>query len=212
MISSTIIEHLLAINNETVLYFFCKHDQPGKTSLIDVLSALVIQFAKQDHAIAAFLYERSMARDPALSLGALEKLTETAFESQLNCFVIVDGLDECQDGEAEKIISYLTTIQEASKSEEHNGIRLLLVGQRTDILTQQLVSATSISLDVPEHQADVHRYVQHAAEKVKDEFGFDFEIESKIIAKVTAVATSKTYTSMHLHPLTSIQACTYTPN
>lgn len=145
---------------------------------------------QHDNALADCLYDICSSKDQLGVLGVLEKLAETAFESQACCYVVIDGLDECQSKEAERIISWLISRNKARQQADSGGVRLLFVGQRTDVLLRMLAPAIAISLDGPEHQADIQEYVKVAAGKVKDEFGIDRCTEAQIVVRVTAAATS----------------------
>lgn len=145
---------------------------------------------QHDNALANCLYDKCSSKDQLGVLGALETLAETAFECQDGCYVVVDGLDECQSKEAERIISWLISRNKATQPLDSSPVRLLFVGQRTDVVLRMLAPAVPISLDGPEHQADIQEYVQVAAGKVKDEFGINPYVEAQIVARVTAAATS----------------------
>ncbi|KAL9044435.1 MAG: hypothetical protein Q9214_002426 [Letrouitia sp. 1 TL-2023] len=190
VLSSIVIERLLEDRHGPVLYFYCKYNQPGKNRFNDVLSGLVAQLVQHDNALTDFLHDICSSKDQLGVLGAMEKLAETAFESQAGCYVVIDGLDECQSKEAERIISWLISRNKAIQQADSGRIRLLFVGQRTDILWRMLAPAVAISLDGPEHQADIQDYVKVAAGKVKDEFGMDPCMEAQIVDRVTAAATS----------------------
>ncbi|KAI4216632.1 MAG: hypothetical protein LQ351_001121 [Letrouitia transgressa] len=190
VLSSIIIERLLEERHEPVLYFYCKYNQPRKNRFNDVLSSLVAQLVQHDNALANCLYDKCSSKDQLGVLGALETLAETAFECQDGCYVVVDGLDECQSKEAERIISWLISRNKATQPLDSSPVRLLFVGQRTDVVLRMLAPAVPISLDGPEHQADIQEYVQVAAGKVKDEFGINPYVEAQIVARVTAAATS----------------------
>ncbi|KAL9608549.1 MAG: hypothetical protein Q9167_006625 [Letrouitia subvulpina] len=190
VLSSIVIERLLEDRHEPVLYFYCKHNQPGKNRYNDILSGLVAQLVQHDNALADCLYDICSSKDQLDVLGVLEKLAETAFESQAGCYVVVDGLDECQPKEAERIISWLLLHNKAIQPADSGHVRLLFVGQRTEILLRMLAPAVAISLDGPEHRADIQEYVEGAASKVKDQFGIDPRIEAQIVVRVTGAATS----------------------
>ena len=64
----------------------------------------------------------------------IEKLASVSFESQASTFVVLDGLDECEAGEAEKTISWFRTYQNTINRSDPGQIRLLCIGQRTAVL------------------------------------------------------------------------------
>ncbi|KAL8707590.1 MAG: hypothetical protein Q9220_007431 [cf. Caloplaca sp. 1 TL-2023] len=190
IMSSFIIENLLKQKSEPVLYFYCKQNQNGKTSFTDVLSGLLAQLVRTDSAVAACIYDLCISKDRLGVLSQLEYLVGIALESQKGCYVIVDGLDECDPKEAERVVCWLVARQKASEQGNFNQTRLLFVGQRTEMLLRTLTSAVQISLDILEHQADILKYVEEASRKLREEFGLDAQIEAQIVKRVTTAATS----------------------
>ncbi|KAL8950879.1 MAG: hypothetical protein Q9222_003113 [Ikaeria aurantiellina] len=190
IISSFVIERLMEEKSEPVLYFYCKQNHTGKLSFTDVLSSLLAQLIRHDSAIAACIYDMCASKDRLGVLSLLENLAEIAFESQAGCFVVIDGLDECDPREAERIIRWLVTRQKTPEQGNVSQLRLLFVGQRTETLLQTLNPAVKISLDIPEHQSDIVKYVVEASKKLRDEFGLDAQTEAQIAKRVTTAASS----------------------
>ena len=185
------IERLLKNKTEPILYFYCKNDQSGKNRFTEILNGVVAQHVQQDPVFAACLFDICASKTQVGVFGILERFAETAFESQANFFIVIDGLDECQTSEAERIILWLISHHKVSKHANRDCSRFLFVGQRTDVFLRMLASAVNISLDVSERRADVQRYIIEMAGKIKTEFEIDAYIEAQLVAKVTGVAKSK---------------------
>ena len=211
ILTSYVVDTLLEHRHVPVLYFYCKHDQTGKTLFTDVLRSLLVQLVQRDSALAACLHDACASKDHRSILSILEPLGETAFESQKECFVVIDGLDECPPKEAEKIISWLSSRPGLAGQAACSRLRLLFSGQRTNILLRLLDSAVDISLDAHEHRADVSKYVRGAARRLKDEFELDADTEADIVNNVTARATSKCetmpYAIRSVYPLRYVFVC-----
>lgn len=145
----------------------------------------------EDSALASHLYEICSSKDHAGLSTMLEELAEIAFDSQTTSFVILDGLDECRPGEAEKALSWFIS---RHKDTNHKGcgyIRLLCVGQRIHVLQHMLSSAADISLENASHHEDIKRYVKEQACSIKEEFEISTEIEAEIVTRVTNAAKSR---------------------
>lgn len=121
----------------------------------------------------------------------LEKLAEIAFDSQITSFVILDGLDECRPGEAEKAISWFISRQADDTHKTCGHIRLLCIGQRNDVLQRMLSSAADISLENVSHHEDIGRYVKEQACSIREDFEISPQTEADIVNRVTSVAKSR---------------------
>ena len=185
-LTSLIVEKLSETRTEPVLYFYCKHNQPGKKSLLDVLCALVVQCLHRDNALLQCLYDLCASTSQVKSPSKVEELASVTFQSQASTFVILDGLDECETEEVERIISWFTAMQTKTANPSH--IRLLCVGQRIEVLERMLSSASSISLENTDHQNDVHLYIEKRAREISDEFDLSPQIEANLIARITKSA------------------------
>jgi hypothetical protein len=196
ILASLIIEYLQQRKAGPVLFFYCKHNQPEKNTFIGILRGLLTQMLYEDSALASHLYEICSSKGHAGLSVILEELAGIAFDSQITSFVILDGLDECRPGEAEKALSWFSSRDKSScdKDTNHKGcgyIRLLCVGQRIHVLQQMLSSAADISLENASHQEDIKRYVKEQACSIKEEFEISTEIEAEIVTRVTNAAKSR---------------------
>ena len=183
---SSVVDALSEKGKKLVLYFYCKHDQSGKNRFSDILRSSLAQLARRDTILAARLHDACTSNDQSSISSILEPLGEIAFESQKECFLIIDGLDECLPLEAENLIRWLS-----SRVNEANRLRILFAGQRTDLLLEHLKTADHISLDAHEHKEDISKYVIDAARALKDQFDISKETETHIVAQVTHRANSK---------------------
>ena len=195
-----IIEQLLERKTGPVLFFYCKHDQPEKNTFTNILRGLLAQFLCQDNALASCFYEMCSSKDEAGMSKILEELAKIAFDSQATSFIILDGLDECKPGEAEKAILWFTSRQKDAEQGDCGDIRLACVGQRTDELKRNLSSAEDISLENASHQRDIKRYVTQQARAIREEFEISPEIEADIVTRVTKTAKSRKLGSICLNP------------
>jgi hypothetical protein len=198
-LASLIIEWLLECKTVPVLFFYCKHDQPEKNTFTDILRGLLAQLLCQDNALASCLDEMCSSKDQAGMSTILEKLAEIAFDSQTTSYVILDGLDECKPGEAEKAISWFTSRKKDTNQGDCGHIRLVCVGQRVDVLQRMLSSAADISLENASHQEDIKRYVIEQARNIREEFEISPQIEAEIVTRVTSASKSRKPGSIPQH-------------
>ncbi|KAI9666681.1 MAG: hypothetical protein M1821_004617 [Bathelium mastoideum] len=189
ILASVIINRLLSLKIP-VLYFYCKHNQHKKNTFGDILRALVAQSISQDGSSLSYIYEVCSTKDRVMMTSMLEELLDVAFDSHNVSFVVLDGLDECTSGEAEKAISWFVSRCEKQGSLDSGQIRLACVGQRVETLQQLLSSAEEICLENKQHQRDIFTYVEGRAHDLKDEFEIDSQTETSIIKRTTDSAKS----------------------
>jgi hypothetical protein len=191
ILASLIIETLQERRACPVLFFYCKHSQPEKNTFIGILQGLIAQLLYEDNALASHLYEVCSSKDQAGLSTILEQIAEIAFDSKVTSFVILDGLDECIPGEAEKALSWFKSREKDTKEADCGHIRLLCVGQRVDVLQHMLSSAADISLENASHHGDIQRYVKEQACNIRKEFEISPQIEADIVTRVTDAAKSR---------------------
>jgi hypothetical protein len=190
-LASLIIEQLQERKQGRVLFFYCKHKQPEKTTFAGILRGLLTQILNMDNALSSYLYEICSSKDQAGLSTILEQLAEIAFDSQGTSFIILDGLDECKPVEAEKALSWFKSRQRDAMQADLGHIRLLCVGQRTAVLQHMLSSAADISLENASHQGDIERYVKEQACIIREDFEISSQIETDIVTRVTNTAKSR---------------------
>ena len=190
-LASLIVEKLLERKIGSTLFFYCKHSENRKRTFIDILRALVDQLLHLDDALASCLHDMCMSSNRAGVSIMMEKLATVSFESQALSFVVLDGLDECEADEAAKTITWFNVFQNKANLSKQSQIRLLCIGQRTEVLQRTLLSAVNLSLENSSHQQDVHRYIEQKARDIKIRFDLSAEIESDLVTRVAKTANSK---------------------
>lgn len=191
ILTSLIIENLQERKVCPVLFFYCKHNQPEKTVFTGILRGLLAQLLCEDTALAFYLYEICASKDQVGVSTMLEQLAEIAFNSKATSLVILDGLDECKPGEAEKVLSWFKSRLQDTKQADHGHIRLLCVGQRVEVLQRMLSSAADIALENASHQGDIEQYVKEQACNIREVFDISSLIEAEIVTRVTNAAKSR---------------------
>lgn len=171
-----------------VLYFYCKYDQPDKRSFNSILRGLLDQILNQDPALADDLSENIMSVESVTlsTTEGLTKLLERSLNSYDFSFLIIDGLDECSDvGETLDWFPYLTS-QQLDMS--NGGIRVIFSGQRDGVLDKTLACQPAISLESPDHLADVRRCCEQRSAPFRQKFHLSGQETEDIIDKVASGA------------------------
>lgn len=195
-LASRIIEALNEEEENPVLFFYCSDHQEDKHTFIHILRGLIAQLLSKDPALAAFFCEKYTGYDGKRfgSASVIKDAADIAFSSQRIIYVVLDGLDECDSCEAEKTLSWFLSRQKKTLPGTDGHIRLLCIGQRTDLLERMLSSAHKISMDNQRcHKEDIELYITSMARRISDNMNLSADIQERIIAKVSNVANG-----MHL--------------
>lgn len=211
IVTARVVQHLKQLqasgqangSSFSLLYFFFNHHQPDKRTFVAMLLSFMSQMLFQDEVLIDLVYQRCIRADQQKirSAALLRELVELALQAQRRCFVVVDGLDECdedQPGKPQaaqgKIIDWLESLhrQEADSEPNDRYIRLLISGQRNGVLDERLKHWPAIQLDSSRsHMDDIKTYCEVESLQLREEFNGVENLENirlDIIRKVTSRA------------------------
>ncbi|KAH6873889.1 hypothetical protein B0T10DRAFT_233779 [Thelonectria olida] len=174
-------------------YFYFKHGQKDKNNHNDFLRALLAQLLDRDIVMPERLYNVlfSAAEENLRSTKTLETHIPEAFEGYQTLFLILDGLDACEQEEAECTIEWLLSLVNGGLEASNTHLRLMISGQRDGVLDKILANQPSIALESsPEHLEDITQYCQTYIDrnKRKTKLNIDPELQGKIVKLVTEEA------------------------
>ena len=191
VLASLIIEEIRKMGRASLTFFYCKYGDNQKNSFLYVLRSTLAQLIQQNEHLLSYMYEKcSSSNEVTLeSLGLLKELTTLAIKSTPYTYVLIDGLDECETGEAKKIIIWFNSILGSGT------FRLMYVSQR-DNFEKLFDRAYTLSLDplhCGEHQKDIEAYASHWSSKIGQKFELPPVLEEQIVTKVTERSKGESY-------------------
>ncbi|KAJ4007424.1 hypothetical protein NW766_010109 [Fusarium irregulare] len=198
ILTSSIISHLKDRQSEvantkesfSLLFFYFKHQQPEKRSLVSLLLSLLFQLVGQDESLLDHVFHSCSSAEPkhVRSLEEVSRQSSIALNSQARCFVIIDGLDE--SAEAPEVLEWFASNisnHGNSPSSSASNVRLFISGQRDGILEPRMSDYPTISLEeIPGHDQDIKDFAATMATKIRDKFSLDSETADQIVARVTS--------------------------
>ncbi|KAF4467640.1 zinc finger protein [Fusarium albosuccineum] len=114
----------------SVAYFYFKHTQSTKQSMVSLLLALLSQLITQDESLLDHVYQSYCMTDQQQlrSFDTVSDLAMKAIQSQSRCFIIVDGLDESgwMNRYRRVIIRVLGNPEQAESEAKSDGARQIL--------------------------------------------------------------------------------------
>lgn len=169
-----------------VLYFYCRYNQQNKRTFNSILRGIFFQLLAQDQTLTKHICDEISIvdsvelRSSTWLLASIEKAL-LAYDFS---YIVIDGLGECQDGEAKKSLDWILSITSGNIQQNGSSIRAIISGQRSGELYYRVSRNPSISLDSSGHLEDVGNYCRSMATEFKTKFELDdMEIDS-ILNKV----------------------------
>ena len=198
IVTSSIISHLKQRQSEvtntnesfSLLYFYFKHQQREKRSLVSLLRSLLFQLVGQDESLLDHVYHSCSSAEPkhVQLLEEVSRQATIALNSQARCFVIIDGLDE--SAEAPEVLEWFSSnifSQGGTSNSIVSNVRLFISGQRDGVLEPRMCDYSTILLEeIPGHDQEIKDFAVTMATKIRDKFSLDSETAQQIVTRVTS--------------------------
>lgn len=133
-----------------------------------VLSQLVTQ---QDHLIP--YYHDEGVRSGEVSLQSTKLCKSLLRHMLLNipkAFLVIDGLDECDDTERRLILDFLSEVINLCDSKTPGKVRVLILSRDEPDIRRALAIATVIRIGRQDTLQDIESYIQYHASQVQQKF------------------------------------------
>lgn len=191
------IDHLQNDHKKQVLYFFFSFRNMAQNTLHDLLRACVSQYLRLNPDLLPVADQwLDTSAQPAASLKVLKKHFK---EILLTCtdpepiYLILDGLDECDNAEQSLIQSYLSdTLQEAIKIGKPHLIRLCVISREIKLQRafSKLVRRRK-RIGKEDNRMDISHYVISELHKVKEDLDPHIRLNDGYIQELTKILTEK---------------------
>ncbi|KAL8377546.1 hypothetical protein RB595_008297 [Gaeumannomyces hyphopodioides] len=196
---SNVIRHLQEVQSKStesipLAYFFFKHDaqSKAKTTCTAALRALIEQLVKGDS--SQTLLDHAFQVLSTVNTPSMEQLAElasTALRSKQFCFLVLDGLDECETADQKMLLNWLKKLT-SSSGESPFTLRILLSGRREEYLEKEIATfpqVSSVRVDVVGAHANCIRlYTEKQAGMIQDIFKASHDTRERIINRITSKA------------------------
>ncbi|EQB47588.1 hypothetical protein CGLO_13239 [Colletotrichum gloeosporioides Cg-14] len=163
VLAGSIIGHALGRSSNTVAtgFFFCDYKNETTQRLISILGALAHQLAKQNEQAYVMLEEYYCELHPEKGLSSspdpddLMKVILTMAQVFDQVYLIIDGLDECQDTTGE-VVRALCVIAESS-----DEISMAVLSRNEDNIRDHLSDPEIdfVNIQIAAHKEDITEYV-----------------------------------------------------
>ncbi|GES57152.1 Zinc finger, C2H2-type/integrase, DNA-binding protein [Aspergillus terreus] len=161
ILASLIVEEAQKLTpTPTVLFFYCKYQNPERDNFLALARSLLAQFLKQNPGLLLHFYQKCCNSGEALltSQALARELLDLAFSNCNSAYIIIDGLDECERGERKSITKWFRTLVEDLPAEDPDRFHCLFVSQDDGVARKDLSGIETVTIRVGDNQPDIHRY------------------------------------------------------
>jgi hypothetical protein len=181
-----------------VVFFYFMHkcrDGIERTNSRSMFRAILTQLLNQDHETLEYMQKEcgSLGKTDVLEESFLKGLVEHCLKIQRKVWVVLDGLDECDEwlekgarvSESRRIIEWFQEAVLSSSASPTCSIRLLILAQRDGVIEKALSKFPSISLDAETpHLKDIEQYSKARAALIRERFSLEPDEVATIVRKV----------------------------
>lgn len=153
-------------------YFYCRGDDVQQNTSLAVLMDILRQMAQHNDDLLAYCDDKSI-EGPLGSINVVKQLLEAFCEYDTDQFVIIDGLDECEEAQRKIIIDFWKSMVDKTEAQKPGKLRIFLVSQDKFDIEVSLKSSRHASL-VYVHPAytdkDIKTYVLESFSSAQKDF------------------------------------------
>lgn len=116
------------------------------------------------------------------SSALLKQILEAVVIYRNSLFVAIDGLDECEEHERSKILSFVSDVSQECDTEQN--VKFFLTSRTEKDIKLSLNTAFSLNMEPDYIEDDIRAYVKLQTAKLSRKFDFDMAKESEIAKEV----------------------------
>lgn len=123
-----------------------------------------------------------------------KELLETLLKNCQGLHIILDGLDECAQGEGKKIIGWFRSVMEPStqSASASNNPRCVFISQRDATTTRHLRDLPKITITPAHNHQDITNFVSSWGRKIQEKFSISDDVTEGITETVVEGAAGGT--------------------
>jgi hypothetical protein len=141
--------------------------------MVAILRELLLQSLPRDPAVLPHLYDQCSASAEVKleSPAALKDLTQTVLTGADKLFMVIDGLDECDEPQRKQTLKFLLPLLAAANDKNPGSMRALFTSQDVaDMQSQMRRKAEVITLTAKDNLPDIKLYTEYWSTEVGDRF------------------------------------------
>ena len=173
--ASSIIDECISRSSFITSYFYCHYEGQGCNTAVGVLKGLVHQLLNKHLDLLAPCHaKRASSGEPVLrSFRLAKKLFEDFCSIPKKIFIVIDGLDECEQNERKQLLEFLIEIVTQCDTSEPGKLRIMIVSQDYVDIRKALHSSSAskivpsiVAMSATDNEGDIKSYVHHWVERI----------------------------------------------
>lgn len=172
VLASRIVESCTDNSDFDTTYFYCREGHDITTTCIGILKGLIAQMVNHcDDLIPTCHDKMNTTSDLTLTTESTAKhLLELFCKTIPKQFIVIDGLDECEEKQRAIVLRTLTSIVKACDEISNCGKpRLLFISRKLGDIETSLAGASSLEIR-DANRKDIEAFVRHKIEQVIGKF------------------------------------------
>jgi hypothetical protein len=155
----------------SIAYFYCKDKDNQRNKFQSVVKLIIAQLLRQNPGILSYLYDQCLksGKVTLVSNGDCSKILTTILRAVSKIFIIVDGIDECEEQERRLILKYFTSFI-TDNNLELGKIRVCFINQVLSDIKVALRMAETLTLTEEHSKLDIKNYAVRWTTKIQQRF------------------------------------------
>jgi hypothetical protein len=182
-------------------YFYCDEAEL-KTSAIAVVRGILAQLVHQHRELVPYCRSKwKNSRIPTLTdLSVASTLLETFCERIPRLYMVIDGLDECENGRKDLLETFKNLI---NKSDKHSPgkLRVLFLSRPMPEIKNAVPEAAILPLGPEHNRADIKQYCQRRSRELQ-KFEFNDDALNEVLERICIQADGIRFFHEYQHILT----------
>lgn len=143
----------------SVAYFYCRDQDGQRNKFPSVAKAVLAQLLHQNPDILAYLYDECLKSGKIVLASPLDcvKVLSTILHAVPRTFIVIDGIDECEQKERKAILNFFTSAIN-KEGIEPGKLRGLFISQELSDIETALHSPETLRLTEEHNKLDIKNY------------------------------------------------------
>ncbi|KAH0444749.1 zinc finger protein [Colletotrichum camelliae] len=188
ILSSMIVDEAQSLAEKpTVLFFYCRTDDPEKNTFISLARSLLHQLLEREENLLPFFYEKYKTSTEATlaTISDAEELLEVAIKNTPSVYIVLDGIDECGREQRKAIVRWFRKLVEGLPQKSSDQVRCLFVSQDDGPARNDFAGIVAMKIHAEDNRQDIHEFSASWALKLQQKFELPGNETDQIATQIT---------------------------
>jgi len=160
----------MKVRNFKTTYFYCREHDSSLNTAVSVLKGILRQLLvhNQEPLPSCMAKKAHSGEEVLTNIDTIKSLLELFCDCDMNQFIVIDGLDECNFAEVKPIVKFWMSMVDKCDNYKPGKIRVLFVSQDSGDIRKLMQSSHSaqpgqsvdiFDLPLEQSEADIDRYI-----------------------------------------------------